>query len=170
MWGIFKCHIGILNIKKLKLFWILNEFAIKVLKEYQLHQYLNKLLRKYVYLYIFNIIWLEFVPSSQHKCQFTAHKEWGPICYYLGGILLVSNVFILKYKAMWVADQKKINTWTFPPSICDFWILQTQKISKWWDMTRLLCSCYKFKNKCKWKSRSKWKYGGINSIWNLFYL
>ena len=54
----------------------------------------------------------------------------------LGRILFVSKFSVLEYDAKWVADQKNINTWTFLPSVCDFWTLQSQKISKWWEMTR----------------------------------
>ena len=49
----------------------------------------------------------------------------------------------------------------------------SQKISKWWEMTSFLFVCDNYKYKFKWRSARKWKYGGIhlklkNIIWKIW--
>ena len=76
----------------------------------------------------------------------------------------------------WPNKKSTTNFLLFLPTV--FWLLNlvlskiSQKISKWWEMTRLLFVCYNSEYKCKWGSRSKWKYGGIylkikSDIWKI---
>ena len=111
--------------------------------------------------------WIDFNSINHNKNKHQKHVRWilGN-CFEIFPCFQIFNLGILAQEAGGPDKKSTVHfCYNFYLLFLNFEPWNCQKISKWWEMTWLLFVSDRHKNKCKWGSGSKLKYGGINTKW-----